>query len=181
MQNLPPDIRPLIEDNVRLLRQLDQLLGALDDARYTDGQSPLFDSPLGLHFRHVLEHYDCLLQGLGSGRVDYDARRRETALETSTEAARQRLRALLQRLDAIDVADRALEVVQCSSNESAAAQRQLGSTLARELAFLHSHTVHHQASISALLRYLGASELEPADFGIAPATVQHQEVAGCAR
>ena len=44
------------------------------------------------------------------------------------------------------------------------------STLSRELQFLVSHTVHHDALIAAAARALGVAT-EP-DFGIAPSTLK---------
>jgi hypothetical protein len=44
------------------------------------------------------------------------------------------------------------------------------SSLARELQFTLSHTVHHYALIALILRLQGFAP--PADFGVAPATLQ---------
>ncbi len=46
------------------------------------------------------------------------------------------------------------------------------SSLARELRFLASHTVHHQAMIATILRSRGFAV--PDDFGIARSTLLHE-------
>lgn len=181
LQQTPIDISALLEDNCRLLGQLEQLLLALEDTLYVDNESELFDSPVGVHVRHILDHYDCLLRGLPDRRIDYDDRAREPHIESQTESACQRLRDVREKLLGAGNGDRELVVLQSSSDKPAAACMALGSSLARELVFLHSHTVHHQASIAALLRLLGVSYLAPPNFGLAPATAQHQEIARCAR
>lgn len=47
----------------------------------------------------------------------------------------------------------------------------------RELAFVVSHTIHHNALIGAMLHQLGV--VPPADFGLAPSTVAYQVEAAC--
>ncbi|MBT8139047.1 MAG: DinB family protein [Gammaproteobacteria bacterium] len=174
------DLQILVQDNKQLLSQLDALLCALDDSHYTNNESALFDSALGLHVRHMLDHYDCFIRGLADKCIDYDSRERDVRVEAGTDFARERLRRLSNALDQLPRENQAVTVLQSSSGDTANRQP-LASSLARELVFLHSHSIHHQASISSLLRALGASELEPVDFGIAPATCQHQEATGCAR
>ncbi|MDH3494762.1 MAG: hypothetical protein OEM82_14505, partial [Acidobacteriota bacterium] len=49
----------------------------------------------------------------------------------------------------------------------------LPTSLARELEFLHSHTVHHYALIAAKL---GSMNIEvPFEFGVAPSTLKYWE------
>ncbi|MGB5325117.1 MAG: DinB family protein [Pseudomonadales bacterium] len=178
MPSLPVNLSTLVEDNVKLLDQLDGVLLALDDVLYTNNESALFDSPVGLHVRHALDHYACFLHGLTTGLIDYDARARDAQVEASSESAQQRLHNLRNAIQELDLADRDLLVRQASGTSG---QIPLRSSVARELVFLHSHTVHHQASIAALLRLLGVSELAPDDFGFAPATLQYKGAERCAR
>ena len=49
----------------------------------------------------------------------------------------------------------------------------------RELAFVVSHTVHHNAIIGIMAKLLGAEP--PAEFGYAPSTIAHQRSRVCAR
>jgi uncharacterized damage-inducible protein DinB len=51
-----------------------------------------------------------------------------------------------------------------------------GSTVARELAFVISHTVHHSAAIALLATRMGPCRL-PARFGLAPSTPALEQVA----
>ncbi|NNC55100.1 MAG: hypothetical protein HKO07_05205, partial [Pseudomonadales bacterium] len=94
MPELSLNLESLVQDNIVLLNQVDALLSSLDDARYTNNSSVLFDSALGVHVRHLLDHYDCLLQGLQRGCVNYDARERDARVESGTAYARQRLHRL---------------------------------------------------------------------------------------
>jgi hypothetical protein len=48
----------------------------------------------------------------------------------------------------------------------------------RELAFVVSHTVHHNAILGIMAKLLGADL--PAEFGYAPSTIAHQRIRTCA-
>jgi uncharacterized damage-inducible protein DinB len=49
----------------------------------------------------------------------------------------------------------------------------------RELAFVISHTIHHNALIRVMVKLLGADI--PSDFGYAPSTIAHQRSRACVR
>jgi uncharacterized damage-inducible protein DinB len=52
-------------------------------------------------------------------------------------------------------------------------------TVGRELVFVLSHTVHHNALIAVMARTLGVSV--PDRFGYAPSTLAHLERPACAQ
>jgi uncharacterized damage-inducible protein DinB len=176
----PDSVAPLARSNVEYLRQGRALIAALDEDEYA-GTAP--SSPrggVGAHFRHVLDHYGCLLTGLAGGSVDYDAREREVELEQRREFALERIDATVAALERLppSAGKRELEVsVDCDEPGRRSASR---SSLARELQFLVSHTVHHYAVIALLLRSRG---IEPGrDFGVAPSTLRYEQgKLACAR
>ena len=45
-------------------------------------------SSLGAHYRHVLDHFLCLAEGIRTGQVNYDQRRRNPQVENSVTRAR---------------------------------------------------------------------------------------------
>ena len=67
----------LIEMNLRWLHQAAALLARLDDASYATMPPGLAPHRVGGHLRHIVDFYDSFLQGLETGRIDYDARRSE--------------------------------------------------------------------------------------------------------
>ena len=164
----------IVEQNLHFLRQGLELLSSLDADLYAarDGGR----SPIGAHVRHCVDYYRCLLRGLDSGRVDYDARERDPALESDVSAAVRALREIADRVSAIPPGDyaRTLEVKVDTTAESPFAWNL--STLGRELRFLVSHTVHHYALIGMLLRERG---IDPGgDFGVAPSTRVYRSSVG---
>jgi len=146
------------------------------------------DASIGEHVRHALDHYSCLFNGLAQNLIEYDNRERRAEVEESRSIAKSRLRDTIEQLRALlDSTDhaRTLQVKLLTGDGKTVQQSQAtpgyGSSLARELAFLHSHTVHHNASVAVLLRLYGVGDLVPRSLGIAPATTQYQEQKKCAR
>ena len=165
---------PLALDNIHYLLQALELLEALDDDSYCQPYLPFFSSGIGSHLRHNFDHYRSFLAGLGTWKVDYDARNRDTRVETDRAVGAQQVRDLIDLLRGISEADTEVPVlVKMDSDadaEAPAAWRR--STVGRELQFLVSHTVHHYALIAVLARLHGVDPGE--DFGVAPSTVRYQ-------
>lgn len=126
---------------------------------------------VGQHVRHVLDHIASLVAGCPSAVLSYDHRTRGTALETEPGAAVReimRLDAALERWG-----DRSLdEPVAVAAMMSSDGHSVTGwSTLARELAFVMSHTIHHHAIVALLLEFQGLNAPDER-FGYAPSTPQ---------
>ena len=79
----------LIETNATWLRQASALLGKVTHHAYAS---------IGGHLRHILEFYECFLDGVDSGHIDYDARKRDQLIERSRTAAAGRIYSLVERL-----------------------------------------------------------------------------------
>lgn len=169
--------RRLALANIRTLQQGIALLGAIDDQSYSHTDPPFYRSGVGGHFRHCLEHYTRLLEGLDSGLVDYDARSRDLRIECEREAAIARSQEIIAGLAGLESADpaRPLQLQgDCGDGHRREASRQ-ATTLGRELQFMLGHTTHHYALIAILLRLQG---IDPgADFGLANSTLLHARLA----
>jgi uncharacterized damage-inducible protein DinB len=159
--------------NVRILDQGLEMLRALDDGVY--GRSaPGGRASAGAHLRHVVDYYRCFLGGLAGRRIDYDARDRDPDVESSTGSAAAAIAAIVEGLEKL-TPDAAATAVEVKVDSAAAAGTGLiwsRSSVARELQFLLSHTVHHYALIAMTLRSAGV-ELGD-DFGVAPSTLEYR-------
>ena len=128
---------------------------------------------VGGHVRHCLDHLAALADGLSSGVIDYDHRQRGTPVELDPTLARTeiaRLRTALSHVAALPH-DRAV-VVLCMPDREGRPQP-LTSTLARELAFVLSHTIHHQAMLRGMCVTMGVTV--HSSFGFAPSTLAHHD------
>jgi uncharacterized damage-inducible protein DinB len=124
---------------------------------------------IGEHVRHMLDHVSSLIAAHPAAVLSYDHRSRGTAVETDPGMAVREMMRLDAALDRWN--ERTLdEPVAVSAMTSTDGGSVTGwSTLARELAFVMGHTVHHQAIIALLLERLDA-EMPDERFGYAPST-----------
>lgn len=164
--------------NLAVLEQGLGLLHLLGSERYAARVPLCFNSSVGGHLRHVLEHYEAFLVGLAGGALDYESRARDVRVEQDLAFATERLESVARRLTelAIECDDGPLAVIAETSPGIA-----VRSSSVRELEFLLSHSIHHYALIAVIARSLGC---EPAaDFGMAPSTLKHlqRNPAACAR
>lgn len=161
------------------LRQLADLLEATSDEQYVRKPVGVIAGSLGGHVRHCLDHFEALCSGVSTGVMDYDDRERGTLVETDRSAARGSIRRLKDRVALLDVSmlPRAVRVRSMLDGDGTSIDAL--SSLGRELAFVLSHTVHHNALIAAMCRTLGVPIAER--FGYAPSTVAHLAGSTCAR
>ncbi|MEP6571333.1 MAG: hypothetical protein ABJD11_01515 [Gemmatimonadota bacterium] len=159
-----------IDGNVHFLRQGIALIESIPDELYHRSRPGW--SAVGAQFRHVLDHYLCLLVGLEAGQVDYDRRGRDNLTERSRTIAIAMAEQVITGLSTLDqwALQRALEV-HMNSGGGDPAHDWGPSTVNRELLFLSSHTVHHYAVIRLLLAGYGFEANE--DLGAAPSTLAH--------
>jgi hypothetical protein len=170
-----------LDDNLALLRQGARFLEGLGVGDYDRKEERCFASSMGGHYRHVLEHYEAFLAGWSGGRIDYEARPRDLAVETDLRVAQERTTRLAHRLASLrpeTLPDSLL--VRSESAGAQAAEVWAPSSPLRELEFLLSHSVHHYALVAVIAR-LQDRPVE-ADFGMAPSTLRHrQRLVACAR
>jgi hypothetical protein len=123
--------------------------------------------------RHVLEFYQCFLDGMEWSHIDYDSRRRDESIERSRHAASSAIRSIIHALDTrAEVREERIVWVRMEDAEgSGVCDSFMESSVSRELQVLSSHTVHHFALIAVTLRAHGV-QMDP-DFGMAPSTLRH--------
>ncbi len=170
----------LIQDNVSCLKQGIDLLGGLSAEEYSRPVPACFNSTIGGHIRHNIDHYYSFAKGHAEGRIDYDCRLRDSRVETDPKVACTQMQELSNALSEIPAGmlDREVQVVMDSGSDAAqgCASR---STLQRELQFLLSHTVHHYALIAVICQLRGIESAK--GFGVAPSTLRYRNASSCAQ
>jgi uncharacterized damage-inducible protein DinB len=162
----------LIEESIKVLEALASLIANISDSNYKKIPEDTFRSSIGAHTRHVIEHYQMFFQGFDQDLVDYDQRQRNIELEDNRTQAVESITELVSRFHQLTVEDKPLNVV-LDLGSSIIEAVNSKSTVARELAFLHSHATHHHAIIAMICSTFNLS-VPPADFGLAPATRRYQ-------
>lgn len=174
---LPASTRPataLHHAVVAVLRQGESLLRHIDNRQYTQKLPTAFNSAIGGHYRHCLDHFQSLLKGLDRDEVNYDHRERDPRIENDREFALAETERILRACQSIPTPFLACPInvrsqVAYETNESPL----IGSTVGRELMYAVAHTIHHYALIAVMC---GLLEVEvPPRFGVAPSTLKYQE------
>lgn len=168
------NLAALCRDNLDQLERIDGLLARLESGDYTHRQ--VSADPIGKHVRHVLEHYESLLQGI-DGRIDYETRARDPEVETDPRVASERIAGIRERLAALPEMDAPASVrVRYTAASDDQTVTGIESTLERECHFVLSHTVHHMALIALLAQRYGHGV--PEGFGVAGSTLRYRARSG---
>lgn len=155
-----------------VLRQGCSLLNSISVDDYRRKEDGPYAGSIGAHYRHVLDHFICLLDGIWEGLINYDRRARSPELENSVQAALATTENLIEALRSLPE-----EILQqdCSvaysvgyAEEHAQSVR---SVVAREVMFCLGHAIHHYAILKLLC--VGRAVTLPREFGVAPSTVKH--------
>jgi uncharacterized damage-inducible protein DinB len=152
-----------------LLMDTARVVAQLGPEEYTDSDVPGISGSIGGHVRHCLDHVRALELGIERGLVDYDARRPDITIETEREAAAHSLMAAAARLRSVPAESLGRSVIVRTLIAIDGPVVEASSSVARELAFVVSHTIHHNAQIALLANRVGSSRL-PRRFGVAPST-----------
>jgi len=120
----------------------------------------------------VLDHFLCLAEGIRTGEVNYDQRRRNPQVESSVMCARLATEALIDELGGLSPETLQQEcAVIYSVGYGETDAETATSNLTREMMFCVGHAIHHYAILRLLCAGVGVSL--PYEFGIAPSTLKH--------
>src|SRR5882724_4405015 len=163
----------LIEMNVRWLQQALRMMEHMDDDMYRNSPTGFAPHRVGGHVRHIVEFYQCFINGVEWSYIDYDARARDKTIERHCGAAMLAIESIIRSLknQALLREERKLWVRMEDAVGIPLEGSFMESSTSRELQVLSSHTIHHFALIAMTLRMHGL-EVDP-DFGMAPSTLRY--------
>jgi hypothetical protein len=153
----------------RALEELAGVVAALDPEAYRARLLPAASGSIGEHVRHCLDHVSALVSANPSFCLSYDRRDRGTPVETDPAEALRCIQLLRIKVAVGRWSTRLDDPICVMSVVARGGVMVPGmSTLARELAFVLNHTIHHQATIGILASLYGSDV--PDGFGYAPST-----------
>lgn len=161
----------LNQANRDTLLQISTLLKDLSDEQFKQELIIFRGGSIGKHVRHIIEFYQCALD-LGNGKVNYDARKRNTELENNRSFAIEEIHNITSIIEATKE-DRSLTLC-LDYGLDAALETEISSTLYRELAYNLEHCVHHMAIIRMGVESFLPDYEFPEDFGVARSTIRNQ-------
>ena len=164
---------------IAVLEELAGVIESLTDEQYARKPVGVIASSVGGHVRHCLDHVRALVRAVERGFIDYDRRERGTDVEKDRAAAAAEVWDLVTRLAEVGEASVGRAVTVSVMMDASAPSVRVRSSFGRELAFVLSHTIHHNSIVAAMVKTLGG-EL-PERFGYAPATVASWRQSACAR
>jgi thioester reductase-like protein len=150
--------------------QLNVALDSIDANEYTLPSLLLSNATIGQHTRHIIELYQCLLNGYETGLVCYDHRKRDVAIETNKTLAQRLMVEIIQQ------AERPNKEMQLKAvyGDATAEELNLRTNYYRELAYNLEHTIHHMALIKVGLKELSKAVVSDT-FGVASSTTRHRQ------
>ncbi|PQJ11134.1 hypothetical protein CJD36_014290 [Flavipsychrobacter stenotrophus] len=149
--------------------ELEEAIDRMTDQEYVTKSSHLFGATIGQHVRHIIELFQCLVEGYDTGVVNYDKRKRDYTIETDRRVA---ICFLHEIPLSIGIENR--RILLQSSFGSDTESLDVESNFLRELVYNLEHTIHHMALIRvgiAELTKITVSE----KFGVAPSTIQFRK------
>jgi hypothetical protein len=161
----------LIESTKRTLLELSAVLTTMTPEQYSRSLSIFSGSSVGMHARHVVEFYQCLLsQMIDNQTINYDCRQRDILLQTQPDYIILTIHKIIETLDKIDGTQLNTPL---SISGDAAEIAPVCSSLARELQYNLEHTIHHSALIKIGVLTLMPKAILPPTFGVAPSTIRY--------
>lgn len=150
------------------LNLLCDLLGKLTNEQYQQKIHHLSNASIGGHTRHIIELLQCSITGHYTGEVDYINRKRNLALENSTNAAISELQMLIEDV-CLDDKQLLIAVEQTED----AGKLTVFTTYFREIVYNIEHTVHHLALIKVALVEMRL-DIVNSNFGMADSTLKYR-------
>jgi hypothetical protein len=150
--------------------QLNDSLLQLSNEEYVRPSTRLFNATIGQHVRHIIELFVCLEKGYDTGIVNYEKRKRDVAIETDKEFARQLLLGIYRQ---INRPDKTL-LLEANYDEHSQENLLIGTNYYREIIYNLEHTVHHMALMRVGINEVSKIEV-PQEFGVAASTIKHKK------
>jgi hypothetical protein len=150
--------------------RLSETLNQLSQEEYVQPCSTLFNNTIGQHVRHIIELFQCLENGYDQGVVNYEKRKRDTAIENGKDFAVSLLTEIYRNLEKPDK-DLILEA---TYDDHSTGPIRIQTNFSREIAYNLEHTIHHMALMRVGIREVSGIRLAD-DFGVASSTVKHRQ------
>ena len=155
------------QKSIEILDQLGSLVNRLPTDMYAAPLACLQENSIGKHVRHIIEFYECLLEGLEHGEVNYDLRRRNLLIETDSDYTLLQIGSIQRKLPDIQDAEIIMKADLGTGTEA------FKSSVFRELAFSLDHCIHHLALIRVGMQQHCPHIPMEENLGVAFSTLRH--------
>ena len=152
-----------------LFGQIEEALHLICKEQYSTGCILMGNASIGQHVRHIIELFHEMLNGYGSGEINYENRQRDFLIETDPAFA------VLQMNTIVLVMERSDKQLLLTSgyDMDKGTTSTISTTYMREVIYNIEHTIHHMALIRIAFKSLFDIELN-SSFGVAPSTLKYR-------
>jgi hypothetical protein len=168
-------MKNLIQNIKYTLGELQSVIQLMNDEQFSKPLTIFSGSSIGMHARHIVEFYLCLLnQHSNNQTINYDKRERDNKLQSCTQHFGLIINGIVTKLDKVNEHHLNTPLSIMSDGEDILSTP-IVSSLARELQYNLEHTIHHSAFIKIGVLTLLPDVFLPKTFGVAPSTLRHQK------
>ena len=143
------------------------LLNSINDQEYADNSTAPYYSSIGIHMRHILDVFDCILRGVDQKKIDLSSRQRNELAEIKVAIGLNYFDQIISKLSYLEKEN--LDIIVEVKDDLGQGMITANYTLAAALIQAHSHAIHHFASIGYIISHMGIN-LPDGDFGYNPTT-----------
>jgi len=157
----------VIQSSINTLEKSQSLLEILTNEQLSNHSVSPYYSCIGSHLRHILDFYDCILDGVSKKSIDLIKRNRDKSMHSDCSYAFsnvERVINMLRQLEDIDFSE-----IYLVSDDLGLGKISIDYTLGAVLAQANSHAIHHYAIISYILDRLKIP-IRDETFGYNPTT-----------
>ena len=158
----------IFQQSLQQLQLLGNLISSLSDEQFIRQIRFLGKASIGGHTRHIIELFQCTVNGYTSGGVDYFNRTRDLRLERDKIFAFCTIEQLKQDVRLPDKQLR-LSVEQTDS----VGDSHVLTTYSREIIYNTEHAIHHLALIKVALMEIGLDIVDK-DLGMSYSTIKYK-------
>lgn len=142
------------------------VLEKIGTSTYTQQLSILENQTIGMQVRHIIEHWQILINNYDNGQINYTNRKRDKIIEQDKNIAIDLLLTLQQQSDKKDI-----PLLIAAIDETT----YFTSSFERELDAVTEHIIHHAAIIKMAIISIDNTFTFPNGFGYAPSTISYQQ------
>lgn len=153
-----------------VLEQLTDIIKQIGEGDYAR-TIPSLNATVGQHVRHIVEFYICLFEGLQTGKVNYDQRKRDKKIEADQYFAIDLIQDIIRSINEYDN-NPALQL-EVMYGETSNRFNLLETNYERELAYNIEHTIHHMAIVRQGFIEICPYIKLPDNFGTASSTIRY--------
>jgi hypothetical protein len=159
----------IIQSSIHTLSKSKTLLSILSNQDLCNNSVPPYNSCIGSHIRHILDFYDCILEGYSNEFIVLTNRARDTRMHEDCDYAFKNVERIINSLNQLSQINPNLTIT--VSDDLGLGKVDIEYTLGAILAQANSHAIHHYAIINYILESLKIS-IKDDTFGYNPTTPQ---------